>query len=76
MPARRADAFPGIAMFGLGPLEIAIIAIVVVLLFGTRRLPELGTGLGKAISNFRKGYKEDAIDVTPKDDSSDEKEEK
>ncbi|MCB0321183.1 MAG: twin-arginine translocase TatA/TatE family subunit, partial [Bdellovibrionales bacterium] len=56
----------GATMFGLGPLEIAIIAIVVVLLFGTRRLPELGSGLGKAISNFRKGYREGmTIDVTP-----------
>ncbi len=56
-------------MFGLGPWEIGIIAVVVVLLFGTRRLPELGTGLGKAISNFRKGYREGvAIDVTPEKD--------
>lgn len=56
---------------GLGPFEIAIIAVVVVLLFGTRRLPELGSGLGKAISNFKKGYKEsDAIDVTGAADSS------
>lgn len=56
-------------MFGLGPLEIAIVAVVVVLLFGTSRLPELGSGLGKAISNFRKGYREGAVlDVTPEDE--------
>lgn len=56
-------------MFGLGPWEIGIIAIVVVLLFGTSRLPELGSGLGKAISNFRKGFREGtAIDITPSDD--------
>ena len=53
-------------MFGLGPLELFICAVVVVLLFGTRRLPELGSGLGKAISNFKNSYKEtSAIDVTP-----------
>lgn len=53
-------------MLGLSPLELAVIALVIVLLFGTRRLPELGSGLGKAISNFRKSYKEgSAIDVTP-----------
>jgi sec-independent protein translocase protein TatA len=53
-------------MFGLGPWELGIIAIVVVLLFGTKRLPELGSGLGKAISNFRQSYKEaSALDVTP-----------
>ncbi len=58
---------------GFSPLEIAVVALVVVLLFGTRRLPELGAGLGKAISNFKKTYKEgSAIDVTPKpgEDSS------
>jgi sec-independent protein translocase protein TatA len=54
---------------GLSPLEICVVAAVVVLLFGTKRLPELGSGLGKAISNFRRGYKEGtAIDVTPKGD--------
>ena len=57
---------------GLSPVEIVVVALVVVLLFGTRRLPELGSGLGKAISNFRKGYKEGtAIDVTPKNEGSD-----
>jgi sec-independent protein translocase protein TatA len=57
-------------MFGLsGPWEIALIVLVVVLLFGTKKLPELGSGMGKAISNFRKSYKESsAIDITPKDD--------
>lgn len=58
-------------MFGLGPFEIAIVAVVVVLLFGTSRLPELGSGLGKAISNFRKGYREGSVlDVTPEDDAN------
>lgn len=54
-------------MLGLSPLELAVIALLVVLLFGTRRLPELGSGLGKAISNFKKSYREGtAIDVTPR----------
>jgi len=52
-------------MMGLSPLELVVIALLVVLLFGTRRLPELGSELGKAISNFRKSYKDSAIDVTP-----------
>ncbi len=56
-------------MLGLSPLELAVIAILIVLLFGTRRLPELGSGLGKAINNFKKSYKEgSAIDVTDKED--------
>ena len=57
-------------MFGLGPWEIAVIGLVVVLLFGTRRLPELGSGLGQAISNFKKSYREgNALDVTPSKES-------
>ncbi|MDC0358748.1 twin-arginine translocase TatA/TatE family subunit [Oligoflexia bacterium] len=65
-------------MLGLSPLEISIVVLVVVLLFGTRKLPELGSGLGKAISNFKKSYKEStAIDVTPKEEGEkkDQKEE-
>lgn len=55
---------------GLSPVEIVVVALVVVLLFGTRKLPELGSGLGKAISNFRRGFKEGtAIDVTPKSET-------
>ena len=58
---------------GLSPVEIVVVALVVVLLFGTKRLPELGSGLGKAISNFRKGYKDGtAIDVTPKEEEKNE----
>lgn len=53
-------------MFNLSPLELGVVGVLVVLLFGTKRLPELGSGLGKAISNFKKTYRESAeIDVTP-----------
>lgn len=42
-------------MFGFsGPWEIGLVVLLVVILFGTRKLPELGSGLGKAISNFKK----------------------
>lgn len=48
------------------PMELGIVAVLVVLLFGTRKLPELGSGLGKAISNFKRSYREASeIDVTP-----------
>jgi sec-independent protein translocase protein TatA len=40
-----------------GPLEIIILIVIVVLLFGAKRLPELGSGLGGAIRNFGKGIK-------------------
>jgi len=56
-------------MFGLGATELLIILAIVVLLFGARRLPEIGSGLGKAIRTFREGVSgKDAIDVTPKKD--------
>lgn len=60
-----------IHMFGLSPLELGIIGLLIVLLFGTKRLPELGSGLGQAIQNFKKSYKDaEAIDVTPKNDKA------
>jgi sec-independent protein translocase protein TatA len=53
----------------LSPLEIGACIGVVVLLFGVKRLPELGSGMGQAISNFRKSYREgNAIDANPKED--------
>lgn len=43
-------------MFGkFGLLEIAVIVGIVLLLFGARRLPEIGSGLGRAIRNFKEG---------------------
>jgi sec-independent protein translocase protein TatA len=54
-------------MFGLGTTELLIILGIVVLLFGARRLPEIGSGLGRAIKNFKAGVSgDDEIDVTPK----------
>ena len=54
-------------MFGLGATELIIILAIVVLLFGARRLPEIGSGLGRAIRGFKEGVSgKDAIDVTPK----------
>ena len=53
-------------MFGLGPMELAIILAIVVILFGARRLPEIGSGVGKAIKNFKAGVSgDDEIDGTP-----------
>ncbi len=53
-------------MFGFGVQELIIILIIVLVLFGATRLPELGRGVGKAIKNFKKATSEpDEIDVTP-----------
>lgn len=56
----------GFTMFGLGFPELLVILVIVVVLFGARRLPEIGSGLGKAIKGFRTGVSgDDEIDVTP-----------
>lgn len=54
-------------MFGLGMPELIVILVIVVVLFGATRLPEIGKGIGLAIRNFKKSTSEpDEIDVTPK----------
>jgi len=54
-------------MFGIGTTELLVILGIVIVIFGARRLPELGTGIGQAIKNFKKGLSsKDEIDVTPK----------
>ena len=56
-------------MFGLGITELVIILVIVLIMFGAGRLPEIGEGLGRGISNFRKSIKQpDEIDVTPPDE--------
>ncbi|MEF9476195.1 MAG: twin-arginine translocase TatA/TatE family subunit [Candidatus Mariimomonas ferrooxydans] len=62
-------------MFGLGPTELIIILVIVVILFGATRLPEIGKGIGEAIKNFKKSTSEPPeIDVTPKKNSEESKE--
>ena len=54
-------------MFGLGISELLVILIIVLIIFGANRLPEIGSGLGKAIRGFKESVTgKDAIDVTPK----------
>ncbi len=53
-------------MFGMGLPELLVILVIVLVIFGAGKLPELGENLGKGIRNFRKATNEpDAIDVTP-----------
>jgi sec-independent protein translocase protein TatA len=52
----------------LGVGELVIILLIVILIFGASRLPQIGDGIGKAIKNFKRGLNtEDDIEVTPKD---------
>ena len=46
-------------MFGLGSTELIIIFLIVVIFFGVGKLPEIGSGLGKAIKNFKKTSSEE-----------------
>lgn len=56
-------------MFGLGIGELLVILVIVMIIFGAGRLPEIGEGLGRGIRNFRKSVKApDEIDITPKPD--------
>ena len=44
--------------FGLQPIHLVFIFVVALLIFGPRRLPEIGRGVGRAINEFRKGAQE------------------
>ncbi len=56
-------------MFGLGWLELVIILVIVLVIFGAGKLPEIGSGVGKGIRNFKRATKgDDEIDVTPEND--------
>ena len=54
-------------MFGLGPAELIIIAVIILLLFGAKRLPEIGKGLGGAVKEVKKMKRE----ISRKDDDND-----
>ena len=58
-------------MFGLGMQEIIVIALIVLLLFGGKKIPELMKGLGKGVKSFKDGMKdieEGTKDETKKDE--------
>ena len=58
-------------MFGsFGWMELMLILIIVLIIFGAGKIPQLGEGLGKAIKGFKKSVAEaDALDVTPNEES-------
>ncbi len=55
-------------MFGLGTPEIILIAIVILVLFGAKKIPELMQGLGKGIREFKKASSDVEKDLTSHDD--------
>lgn len=54
-------------MFGFGLPELIIILVIVLVVFGAGRLPEIGGALGKGIRNFKKASEgKEEIDISPK----------
>lgn len=63
-------------MFGLGAPEIIVIGVIVLILFGAKRLPDIGKGLGGAIREFKSVKKELNLEGDEEDSKQEGKEEK
>ena len=65
-------------MFGLGPTELFIVLLIIFLLFGAKRIPEIARGIGKGIVEFKKATREGEQEIAStekEDDQSSRKEE-
>lgn len=63
-----------VLLFSPGPVEIIIIVLVILLLFGGRKIPELMRGLGKGMKEFKNAQKDDPEDEKQLDDNDRKKE--
>jgi len=59
-------------MFGLGPTELILIFLAILLLFGAKRLPEMARGLGKGIKEFKRAMKETSDEIKGSLDEGDQ----
>jgi len=60
-------------MFGLGTPEIILIVIVILVLFGAKKIPELMQGLGKGVKEFKKASSEIKNDINSTDEDKEKK---
>lgn len=56
---------PGLLIAGVGPMEVLVVVLLVVVIFGAKRLPQLGAGLGQGIRNFKKSVTGEDEKETP-----------
>ncbi len=57
-------------MFGIGTQELLLIALIILLLFGGKKIPELMKGLGKGVKSFKDGMNEVEKDLMEEDTST------
>ncbi len=63
-------------MFGIGMPELIVILIIILIIFGAGKLPEIGSGIGKGIRNFKKATREanEELEAPRKTDDTDDEE--
>ena len=52
-------------MFNIGPQEMFILFLIIILLFGAKRIPEIGRSIGRGIQEFKKGMRDVEAEINP-----------
>ena len=63
-------------MFGIGMPELIIILVIILIIFGAGKLPEIGSGIGRGIQNFKKATKQTSGELEEKPESQPEESKK